>query len=494
VIGRGRPTTMEETEQLFRLPQPVLMGPARLAEQDALVEDHGAGGGSQLADCRRCAKRRLFLRWDEVHPLLGGGAWTLAGKLVNAIALLGLNAVLARALPPAELASYILAFSAATMLGILCALGLDCVAVRSIAEAREIGDNTRVYAVTRRILLLLTRSAALIGIATSLIGIPVFLHSSANVADWPILLPLVGIWTALNGIRLVLAGMLRGFQAMAASALFEGTLANSLTSAIVTVIYLGGVPVHLTAVLAVAVGCNAVSGVLALRNVSRSRGVRPAAFGEIPASSLLAIALPLVATALFGQIMVQLPLWIVAAMGSAQDSAVFGLGLQMSVLASLPFVVITVAGAPIAARLNAAREFTQMRLLLRRVALLAAMPAAAAVAIAWLFGADLMALIFGSPYRASAALAAILCTGRLVQCLTGLNEMLLTMTGGERALSMILVAGACLTGPACVAGFYSGGLVGVAAANGLLMVAQGVALAAVSHRRMGFWPGLGWLT
>jgi O-antigen/teichoic acid export membrane protein len=464
-----------------------------LAEGDGASANRQPGVAAWLPPALRWSQvSHLGQSWQGSLALLGGGAWTLAGKLINAVALLALNAVLARVLPASELASYMLAFSAVTLLGILCSSGLDVVAMRLIAEARAVGNQAQVHAIARHVLGLLTASALVMAVATPFLIAPALSHSVAHIPVHSAITVLIGLWTAMNGIRLVLAGILRGFQAMAASALFEGTLANSLTAACVAVLYAAGIPVNLPGVLAFAVGCNLISGALALRAVARSLGREPAAPAGISRGELLALGLPMVSMAVVGQLAGQLPLWITAGLGSAQDAAVFGLGLQVSVLANLPFIAITLAGSPIAARLNVAGERLQLRRMVRWVAFLAAIPAAAAVTIMWLFGAELMMMVFGASYRVSGAIAAILCAGRLVQSLTGLNEMLLTMTGGERVLSMVLVGNAIMTAPACYAGFHFLGVVGVALASGSLVAAQGVVLALVSRQRLGFWPVLGW--
>lgn len=421
--------------------------------------------------------------------MLRGGTWTLAGKVANAGALLLLNAVLARALLPADFASFLLAFSAAMLLGIFCSLGLDGAAVRFIAEARTVGDQSKVYGTTQRILLLLAASMVVTGAGVALLAVPVFMHSSSGEGDRFTLSLLLGGWAATNGARLILAGLLRGFHALVAGALFEGVLANALSAVIIAGLYLAGVTLDLAIVLCVTVGCGALSAALALGRVLGLAGVRPAVM-RASSRALLAVSLPMVVTAFVGQLSVQLPLWAVAGLGTGQDAAVFGLGMQLSVLANLPFIAITLAGSPTTVQLNAAREFTALQAFLRRASILAAIPAAAVVIMTLLFGRSLMTVAFGSAYGASALVAVTLCMGRLVQSLTGLNEMLLAMTGGERVLSVVLVAIACLTAPACVVAFHAGGLLGVATASSLLMALQGIMLARASRRRLGFRPGL----
>ena len=100
--------------------------------------------------------------WPARHLRLGsnllvlrGGAWTLIGKVANAAALLATTAVLARALPAPDFASYLLAFSVVTVLGTLCCLGQEAVAMRLNAEARSVDSAVRVGAVDLRILLIL---------------------------------------------------------------------------------------------------------------------------------------------------------------------------------------------------------------------------------------------------------------------------------------------------------------------------------------------------
>ena len=101
--------------------------------------------------------------------------------------------------------NYIFAFSTAALLGTLCSLGLDLVAIRSIAEGRVLGDHARVRATVYRILLLLAVATVLIGnVAT--VGASSSSSIARRITVSLTLFGLLGIWTALNGVRLVMTG------------------------------------------------------------------------------------------------------------------------------------------------------------------------------------------------------------------------------------------------------------------------------------------------
>jgi O-antigen/teichoic acid export membrane protein len=276
---------------------------------------------------------------------------------------------------------------------------------------------------------------------------------------------------------------------MAPAALFEGTLSNVLVLLLLMSTYTMNFAVGLPTILWFNVSAGAISGVLAVIGVVRLLGPTPPTIERLPRASLLRIGIPMLITVVFGQLSNQVPLWIVAWLGVAEDAAIFGVGLQVFLIVSLPLVAVTLAGSPVAAQLNAKEDYKHLRSFTRRASLLAALPAGTVVAIMMLMGHDILDVVFGSSYRASAPIALALCAGRLVQTLTGPSEMLLGMTGGEDSLTTVTVSIACLSALASAAAFHAYGIIGVAGVSGLGFGLQGILLALAARKRLGFWPG-----
>ena len=184
-----------------------------------------------------------------------------------------------------------------------------------------------------------------------------------------------------------------------------------------------------------------------------------------------------------------MPLWIIAATSTAGNAAVFSVGLQLSTLAVLPAIAINLAGSPIIAQLNAAREFASLRPFLQWLSYAAAVPAAGTAAILFLWGHDFMTFLFGSPYRASSLVAAIVCLGRAIQALSGPGETVLAMTGGERTLTVVLISALLLATPVYLVASHIAGITQVAIVTASMLALQGIALALILRRRFGFWPG-----
>ncbi|MBC7802968.1 MAG: oligosaccharide flippase family protein, partial [Candidatus Parcubacteria bacterium] len=63
------------------------------------------------------------------------GGWTLAGRLLLALAAFAVNVVLTRLLPPAEVAGYFLLLSLVTVVALVAQLGLPTTVVRYAAES-----------------------------------------------------------------------------------------------------------------------------------------------------------------------------------------------------------------------------------------------------------------------------------------------------------------------------------------------------------------------
>lgn len=423
----------------------------------------------------RPAARPLWRR------LLQGGLATAAGKALNALLLLAVQAAWVRLLAADALAAILLATSATLVASTLASAGLNQVATRLLAQqATE----------ARRGLLLRLRANALV--AGGLIALPCALALAwtlpAMAGERALLTLVLWQWIAALAVRHAAVGALRGQGRMALAAVFDGPCSHALLAMAALAWWLctGGLPAQVIILLSAQAVSLAASVAWLAAFAGQAPGAPATAGPAMP--GLLRIGGPLMLVALLGQLSSHAALWLVAALGDAEATALFGITLQVYQLIGLTFMIAVIVGNPHIAALHQAGAGVALARLSRALAWTSALPALAAAGLFASIGGPLLALLFGPAFAPAAPLLALLGLARGVQALFGPCNALLAMTGGERPLCL-LVATTLSAAMLLASVLYAPlGLSGVTLALAAQLVAQGGLGACIVRRRLGFWP------
>ena len=225
------------------------------------------------------------------------------------------------------------------------------------------------------------------------------------------------------------------------------------------------------------------SAILLWRRYARLRGP-----GDIRFREVLDVAWPMLgfnmATFLVGT---GVDLWVVGALSSRGDVAVYAAASKLVFYVATPFIIASQVVPPIIAELWAQGKKSQLERSLREVATLAGVPALLVLLLFVFAGRQVMGFVYGPGAREGAQVLAILASARLVAVVTGNSGVALQMTGFQRTMfSLTVVTGVCSLAAEIVFGRLFG-ILGVAASTAGAQAMQNLLQLLFAKRRLGIW-------
>lgn len=375
--------------------------------------------------------------------LFSGGAWSLLGYATVAVTGLGSNAVLARLLSPDEFGAYFLALSITVMGALFAQLGTHQSVVRLIARELAHHRPEEVRRLLRGVaLLVLAGLVIVVGLYAigggAWLGREVF-HSPA-VAGAALL---IGLWLTLRVSQTVLAQALRGFHDIRHAAMLDGAMSGVL----LLVFLLGALLIYgrvsFTAALDLAVFAFAGSVAFGIYLLSGYWRKLPAAAG-VRLQPVLHVSLPLFVSSLSMLGVGEFHLWILGAVGTEQQVALYGAAYRLVQLVVMPLVVVNKMISPMVAELYARQDNPRLERVLRMTATAAAVPAMVLVVPLVAAAGPVLGVLYGDYYTQAANVLVIMAVAQGVNVLTGSPGILLAMSDRQAVLMRIgLVAGLC---------------------------------------------------
>lgn len=365
------------------------------------------------------------------HRFLPGASWAFSGKILSAGATLLGNALLARLLTQEQLGSYFIAFSVVSLISIFCIWGLDRGLVKLIAGELAKGQQAlaRNGIFSAFILVLITSIIAALSLVSSAGD---WLFTTA--LDSPLLAPLtlsLALWVMIKTLQGLMSESFRGFHDIRLATIFGGLVTAVLSTLLYLLIWLYQGQASLELVIQLTV--LATASALAIGLLLLYRRVQELDRGGMPAlSHVFKFGLPLMVTSVFLFGTREFHMWLLAAFQPKAEVAQYGAALRLINLLVLPLTVINAVIPPMVADLYSRGDRAGLQALLQKTATLMSIPAIAAFGVIFVFGADILALVYGEPYRAAAIPFLILATGQFLNVLSGSPGVLLTMSGHER--------------------------------------------------------------
>lgn len=374
------------------------------------------------------------------------------------------NLLLARLLTPADLGVFFLLLSIVTTATLVGQLGMRTTVVRSLARAIAQDNHHQarlaVYSSLGAFTLGTAVGALCVGAGVTLFGNPSW--SSSHSAG--LFGALCGCWVIFFGIQYFVPEIFRGAGDQRAAALFGG-LISSLAATLVLgcMLVLGTAPASLfdvTLVMLAALGINAVLVGKRFRALAR-------AYPPIYPGSDLGQTLAQGAPTLLGNVAVmllfQVDLWTLAALGTSEAVAYYGVASRLAVLLGIP---AQIAVATVAARLAACGDDrAAMQRVAKTAASITTVPSLVLFAIYALAGGWLLEQLFGSAYREAIGPLIALGFGHLAISVFGIAQTTLVMAGRLRAVALASLGVVLVDVVACLLLGYAFGAMGVAIAS-----------------------------
>lgn len=414
--------------------------------------------------------------------VLSGGAKVLGLRLLFLAFSFAIAALLARALPSAEMGTYFLCLSAAAFVALAMNLGLPGVAVREVGRWRARGDAQRaadisagLLALSFRILLLqVAGGAALAGAA-----------AAGWVGGEPRVLFLTALLAGATGVQVVQAEVFRGFGRIVAATLFGGLLAAFLTFCVLAACVLAGVQASASLALLVTIAGVAASVALGASQLPR----HATRASPVPARALLGEGRAFWAMGIGAFVFFQADLWVAGWLLPLEQVALYGAAARLVQPLLLPVEATEAAIAPDIVALHASGTRGELGLLLLRAARLQLALVVAGALVLILGGGALLGLVFGPSYAAAHPVVAILAVGLCVRAACGAFGYLLVLTDHGRAIATLTIVGAAATLLVDSIAGWLAGMTGVALASAVMLSSFCLLGAAVARRLTGMPTG-----
>jgi O-antigen/teichoic acid export membrane protein len=419
--------------------------------------------------------------------LLSGGAWTLVGRVLSALAGFSISALASRLASPADLGTFFLAGSFVTIVSAVAQLGLTVVVVRRVAEALATNNAARVRASVIGILKLGGSCAFLIAL---------FVGSADYLGFWPANAPSFGsnIWIVLIWmVALTLLGLFaesfRGLHDYKLATWFSNTASNVLLAGALFAMFALGWTASIRGLLASSTGAVLICAAFAALLLAKRLGGFSRE-GGFKASGLIAEGLPLMLAGIGTMLSTQADLWIVGVYQHPEDVAAYGAASRLLQFLIMPILIVNIVVPPIIADLYARRELARVQYTASVAATLAGCAALPILALFVIVGGGTLSAIFGDYYASGWPILIALGAGQTINAFTGPGIFTLMMCGHQRAVMLIslLCGGISALGGFALVGSY--GAVGVACSAACGTACHGIVSMLWARRKLGIWTSI----
>lgn len=427
---------------------------------------------------------------DLRRKVLSGSLWAFGGKVSGVITALVINALLARLLSPADLGSYFLLFSVVSAAALAAQCGLPSTVVRLLGETAGRQEPHMI----RPVVAAASRYAAISA------GVVVFLcllaASAGSYAGFSLpsgivpLFPLAVAWLVALAWQDVVSAIFRGLQDIRHSVVFGGAAGAVLLALLLIAVRVARGHASLRDVVVCSLASAAISVVTGVALVWLKTAGLPAG-SAVRLKGLFRASFPMLVAVIAGAVMTRTDLWMLGLYRSAHEVALYGAASRLA--ATIPFflMITNTAISPVIAELAAQGRRRELETLLQKAALMAFLPCLLPLISFLAFGGGLLGIVFGSYYRAGAAVLAILAVGYGFSVWTGACGLTLIMTGNQSTQMAITVFCSLFTVAGSFWAVRSFGATGVALASSTGLILQNVLMLQFARRTAGIWTHAG---
>ena len=419
-----------------------------------------------------------------VHALL----WFALSYGIAILAYVVMNAAAGRWLGPPQFGHFVALLTLTGLLSQLGLVGAHRAGLREAARVRDQVDAAEQLAGLRagvRAVHLTTLPA--IGVVSGAVAAVI---SDADLANRVALGVIVTVLVVLSGHQRMWANYLRGFGRVRFASLVEGRSGGALVACVqavlVAAVWLLAPSWGLLGALAAAAAGYVVPVAVARRVVHRC-------WAHVPFRAHLRrdlrrtvrrdwrFASVQVAT----YVNASMEIWLAGLILPAAATSMFTAGQRLAMLLILPMTALQVVLAPVIARLSTADQPESLERLLRSAATLALL----ATLVIWLpmvlAPGTVLTTVFGDAFGAAAPALLVLSIGSLVNVMTGLSGLTLSMSGREGIAARVQWMGVALRPVVGVPAAFLGGVLGLSMSAAVLSAAVFVVLWVRARQRLG---------
>ncbi|MCM2370996.1 lipopolysaccharide biosynthesis protein [Aporhodopirellula aestuarii] len=422
--------------------------------------------------------------------------WVVGGRLLGIGTAIGLNIVLVRVLPPADVGMFFVLATILTFAATIAMFGLNAALVRFVSERIGLGDAQGAVAALRQGAKL-AFAAITVGSLLSLVFLYFAGEQLFGVQHLETIAPLVALSVFGAAAIQLCASLLRSFHDSRFSILltgqFGGPLCNllfiglTIACSLLVVLTLEQVMMFCAISLCVLTPL----AVMVLYRIAKVRLAQLEPTGQVssglPMSVLLVACLPLMLTQSLSYITGQADIWIGGAIVEHDELALYGAARRLMLLIGMPMQLVNLTVIASIAELRAQGRLDDLQRILRFAATLAAIAALAVCLPLIAFPAQITSFIFGSYYASGATVLRILCIGQLIFVCVGAAELTLMMSGHHMKALFINIATSIALLASGVFMTMHWGIVGLAIAWASIVSLQCIGFCLYARWSVGVW-------
>jgi O-antigen/teichoic acid export membrane protein len=202
---------------------------------------------------------------------------------------------------------------------------------------------------------------------------------------------------------------------------------------------------------------------------------------------VLSVSFPMLIIALTTFVLQSADIWIIGALRSQEEVAVYAAAAQLVVLIAMPLLVVNLVLPPLIAEMYTQGKTTRLERTLRTFSTIAGVPSMVLLVGFMLLGGTVLGLVYGDYYRSGAEILVLLSAAKVAAVWSGSCGLVLQMTGHHKQMLRVSL----LTSPLFIVGALlvvrDYGPVGVAAAAAVTTVLQNVIMVLLARRLTGMW-------
>lgn len=416
--------------------------------------------------------------------MVSGLGWSTAGRFVALPAGAAANVLIARTLQPGDVGAYFVIVNLVAIVALISMLGLNQGVVRGVSEAMTRGRPAAAGGIVRTSLKLTAAASIALGIAYLLAGHAMSRHlfgstSIAGATAW------IALFIPLTAFRLLVPEAFRGFNDIKWATILGDAATNATLALALALIVVGGWHTSLTEVLVISI---ALAGALVALSMGRlGSKLRPLGVDPGGARTLLSISLPLLATNLSWNLMVQIDTIVLGAFRSGADVAYYVAGSRLAALLLVPLLIGMSFLAPLITELWTQGRLHDLERLLRVTAAATGLASGIGFVALALLGPWALTFLFGDYYRRGGTVLLVLAASSFLTSMGGYCGLALMMAGEQMTAMVITMFVAVVTIAGTVVAADTTGALGVAIAMACGVTLQNVLTFAAVRARLGIW-------
>ncbi|MFK5949366.1 MAG: oligosaccharide flippase family protein [Methylococcales bacterium] len=367
------------------------------------------------------------------NKIISGGIWVTSGFVINAFAGLIIGILVSRILTTHDVGVYYLIFSIVISGSMFGQLGLNRTVVKFTANALASNNSGVARSTAIRMLTIVTLVSAVYLTASYIPYTSNLIAMTFGESSLQQYLLIIGLWMALNTLRVFLAELFRGAHNIKMAAITQRILVNVIFLAGLTAIWIYNSSTSLDSILILITASTLIVVIIAI--IFNTIWVKQLPAGQPePYRSILSASAPLFISQSLLLLSNQFPIWVLGATQAESSVAVYAIASRIAFIVSLPLLIANNVIMPLVAGMYKTNQHEKLSRLLSYSVVVTSILSTIIAILFFLYGDKTLTLLFGADYTKGYTSLIFLSIGLLFNVYAGSSAILLAMSGNESSI------------------------------------------------------------